>query len=118
MLMMSSVADSGDGQRNLNHAKVYVTKYHHAVWSTQYTGNKGDCAVLNVDQYRSNDFYQFSGPTLVEGSLIPGMCPNGVLPLTYFFSPDLQCAVDWDWGKAASSPLAMYGDGDQNVCNK
>ncbi|KIM98963.1 hypothetical protein OIDMADRAFT_146637 [Oidiodendron maius Zn] len=91
------VANSGDGQRNLNHAKVYVTKYHHAVWNTQYTGNKDDCLVLNADQFRPNDFYQYSASTLVNGSLIP---------------------VDWDWGQAASSPMAMYGDGSQDVCNK
>lgn len=67
-----SVSNSGDGQRNLNHAKVYVTKYHHAVWNTQYTGNKNDCLVLNADQFRPNDFYQYASSTLVNGSLIPG----------------------------------------------
>lgn len=67
-----SVSNSGDGQRNLNHAKVYVTKYHHAVWPTQYTGNKDDCLVLNADQFRPNDFYQYAAGTLVDGSLIPG----------------------------------------------
>lgn len=73
--MTTSVANSGDGQRNLNHAKVYVTKYHHAVWNTQYTGNKDDCLVLDADQFRPNDFYQYSASTLVNGSLIPGEQP-------------------------------------------
>lgn len=69
---MCSVANSGDGQRNLNHAKVYVAKYHHAVWHNQYKSNKNNCAVLNIYQYRVNDFYQYSASTLAEGSLIPG----------------------------------------------
>jgi hypothetical protein len=81
--MMCSVSNSGDGQRNLNHAKVYVTKYHHAVWSTQYTGNKNDCLVLNADQFRPNDFYQYAASTLVDGSVIPGKWP----PELWIFLP-------------------------------
>lgn len=27
-------------------------------------------------------------------------------------------AVEWNWGSAASSPMALYGDGGQNICNK
>lgn len=69
---MHSVADSADGQVNLGHAKVYVTKYHHAVWNDQYTSNKDDCLVLDADQFRVNDFYQYSANTLVNGTVIPG----------------------------------------------
>ncbi len=111
---MFSVANSADGQRNLNHAKLYVTKYHHAVWNTQYTGNKNNCAVLNADMFRPNDFYQYSASTLVNGSLIPGEFWWELFELRY----TNKTLVGWDWGKAASSPMAMYGDGDQNVCNK
>jgi hypothetical protein len=96
-----------------------VAKYHHAVWPTQYTGNKDDCLVLNADQFRPNDFYQYAAGTLVDGSLIPGewFLRNPICFFCVWFLTDGN-AVGWDWGSAASSPMAMFGDGGQNVCSK
>ncbi|RFU26981.1 hypothetical protein B7463_g9374, partial [Scytalidium lignicola] len=87
-----------DSQTNGNHPKIYSAKYHHAMWNNQYTGNKGDCLVLNVDQFRVNDFYFPAANNLANGTLIP---------------------LGWDWGSATSAPLvtAAWSGGGQNICN-
>jgi len=86
-----------DGVKNENHAKIYVTKWHHAMWYNNYTNFKDDCLVSEADQFRVNDFYQYSGDSLVNGSVIP---------------------VSWHWGSATSAPMTMAVGASQDICGK
>ncbi len=74
-------------QRNGNHAMIYVAKFHHTTFSTQYTGlGKDNCATTVADMFRNNDFYFAAANNLQPGTDIP---------------------INWNWGKAASNPQTL-----------
>lgn len=94
-----------DGNKYLDHPKVYVNKYHHAVHQNMNGDFKNDCAVTSDDEFRMNDYYYNSADWLVDGTTI---------------GEDLSWAGP-NWGGivkvwADSFPASFWGGHKYDVC--
>ncbi|KAI6226691.1 hypothetical protein M3Y95_00647400 [Aphelenchoides besseyi] len=80
------------GQKDKNHAKVYVGAFYHAIWQDRKTSF--DSVINTNSEFRSRDYY-FT-PEYND------LRPANVVP------------KNWDWGKATSSPQVMR----DSICGK
>ena len=85
---------SGTIGRGANHPKIYVDKWHHAMWPDPYGGNKGNCATAGRFRFRMNDWYMFD-------------LENGNLASIDRISPS------WAYGKATNPHATSAG-----ICTK
>lgn len=80
--------------KDRNHPKVYVGAYHHAMFTTRYTGNDNAGATPG-EEFRSNDWFFLPWDTTVQD--------------------DSRLNPNWNWGAAYSSPAHIKGD---PICSK
>lgn len=81
------------GAKERNHPKVYVGAFHHAMFTTRYTGNDNAGATPG-EEFRSNDWFFLPWDTTVQD--------------------DSRLDPNWNFGAAASSPGKFKGQ----ICNK
>ena len=85
---------SGTIGRGANHPKIYVDKWHHAMFPDPYGGNKDNCATAGRFRFRMNDWYMFD-------------LENGNLASIDRISPS------WGYGKATNPHATSAG-----ICTK
>ncbi len=63
---------SDTSKRGGNHAMIYSAKFHHTMFTYQYTClGKNNCATDVQQMFRNNDFVWPAANNLVPGSVIP-----------------------------------------------
>ncbi|KAJ2982201.1 hypothetical protein NQ176_g1548 [Zarea fungicola] len=60
------------GQKNLNHARIFVGKWHHSMHDDRYTQFKNTCPPNSRSDFRTDDFYFWSVQSLQHVDTIPG----------------------------------------------
>ena len=81
--------ESGTGQLR-NHPRIYVDKWHHAMWPGPYGKSRSNCAVLPKFRFRMNDWYMFD-------------LQNGNLASIDRIKPE------WNYGKATNPHRTSSG---------
>lgn len=72
------------GKQNSNHARIFVSKWHHSMHDDRYTQFKNTCPPNSGADYRTNTFYFWSSDNLVHVDDIP--CKWTLkLPCFFFF---------------------------------
>ncbi|KAK2762285.1 hypothetical protein FQN54_001295 [Arachnomyces sp. PD_36] len=90
-------SDIHEDAQDKDHAKLFISKWHHSVHTTDHTDTfKDTCPPSGNVDFRNNDYYYASGDWLIDGHNIP---------------------ADWDWGSADSSPMAFDEGGYYDICN-
>ncbi len=59
------------GQKNQNHARVFVSKWHHSMHDDRYTQFKNTCPPNSVSDFRTDDYYFFAADNLQPMDSIP-----------------------------------------------
>ncbi|CEJ90070.1 hypothetical protein VHEMI05878 [[Torrubiella] hemipterigena] len=59
------------GQKYQNHARVFVSKWHHSMHDDRYTQFKNTCPPNSVSDFRTNDYYFWSNQNLQHIDTIP-----------------------------------------------
>jgi hypothetical protein len=85
-----------EGQKNLNHPKLYFSKWHHSVHDDQYTQFKNTCPPNSASDFRNNDYQWWSYQNLQHAETIP---------------------ASWNWGQANSFPMSFAAGGSHDLCS-